>query len=55
MGPKGVKLDDQAWLSTPANAQRVLTALSNGFMPPDGPWPPDKVALFKSWIDNGFH
>jgi hypothetical protein len=55
MDLKGVKLEDQAWLSTPANAQRVFTALSSGFMPPDGRWPPEKVALFKSWMDGGFH
>jgi len=23
-------------------------------MPPDEPWPADRVALFKSWMDAGY-
>lgn len=50
-----VKLADQAWMSTPSNALRVYTALSNGDMPPDKPWPPEWTNLFKSWMDGGYH
>jgi hypothetical protein len=50
---RGVKLDDQAWMCTPANAQRVYDALSSARMPPDGPWPPKQITLFKQWMDAG--
>lgn len=48
----GVKLDDPAWMCVPANAQHVYAAVSAGKMPPDAPWPADRVALFisrRSW------
>lgn len=41
------------------NAAGIYDAVSNGRMPPppseggDGPWPPDKVATFKQWMDEG--
>ena len=53
MVPRGKKLNDPTWMCTPANAQQVYNAVSNGIMPPDGPWPPDRVALFKQWMDQG--
>jgi len=53
MGPRGKKLDDPAWMCVPANAQLVYSAVSAGRMPPDGRWPPDKVAIFKQWMDQG--
>ena len=37
-----------------ANADRILTKLSDGSMPCDGPWPEERVALFRSWVDAGF-
>jgi hypothetical protein len=36
-----------------ASAQKILAALSNGSMPCDGPWPADRVALFREWVDAG--
>ena len=36
-----------------ANGDRILEAVSAGSMPCDGPWPSDKVDLFKRWIDEG--
>lgn len=54
MKPAGVLLDDRSWMSVPANAQEVLHAVSSGKMPPDAPWPQNRVALFKSWIDAGY-
>ena len=53
MKPAGVLLDDPAWMCVPANAQKVLHAVASGKMPPDAPWPPDRVALFKQWMDAG--
>jgi hypothetical protein len=36
-----------------ANGDRILGAVSAVSMPCDGPWPSDKVDLFKRWIDEG--
>jgi hypothetical protein len=36
-----------------ANGDSILGAVSAGSMPCDGPWPSDKVDLFKRWIDEG--
>jgi hypothetical protein len=49
----GVALGDAAWMCVPANAQLVYGAVSAGKMPPDAPWPADRVALFKQWMDAG--
>jgi hypothetical protein len=44
------------------NAQHILARLKaqgGAVMPPppakggDGPWPPEKIALFQTWIDDG--
>ena len=48
-----VLLDDAAWMCVAANAQHVYHAVSSGKMPPDAPWPADRVVLFKSWMDAG--
>jgi hypothetical protein len=53
MGSSGVNLDDPAWMCVPANAQNVYGQLSAGAMPPDAPWPPDRISLFKKWMDAG--
>jgi len=53
MGPSGVKLDDPTWMCVHANAQSVYFQISTGAMPPDAPWPPDRVSLFKRWMDAG--
>jgi hypothetical protein len=53
MGPRGKHLDDPVWMCTPANAQRVFNAVSAHRMPPDAAWPPERVALFKQWMDQG--
>lgn len=52
---RGKKLNDATWMCTPANAQEVYNAVFNGVMPPDGRWPPDRVALFKQWMDDGYN
>ena len=53
MKPAGIALDDPAWMCIPANAHLVYGAVSTGKMPPDAPWPPAHVSLFKTWIDAG--
>jgi hypothetical protein len=50
----GVDLDDPAWMCVPANAESVYGAVSAGTMPPDDLWPPDRVSLFKKWMDAGY-
>ncbi len=40
------------------NADDVLDAVAGGRMPPppprgEGPWSPDKIDLFKRWMDGG--
>lgn len=35
------------------NAPAILVRLQNGSMPCDAPWPPERVALFRRWIDDG--
>jgi hypothetical protein len=54
MKSAGVLLDNAAWMSVPANAAHVLHAVSSGKMPPDEPWPSDRIALFKRWMDAGY-
>lgn len=54
MKAAGVHLDDAAWMSVPANAQKVLHAVSAGVMPPDAPWPKERVALLQQWIASGY-
>lgn len=36
-----------------ANAQAILAAVTDGFMPCDEPWPPERVDLFRRWVDDG--
>ncbi len=54
MGPAGLNLDDPAWMCVPANAQSVYEQVSAGTMPPDAPWPSERVSLFKKWMDAGY-
>jgi hypothetical protein len=36
-----------------ANADAILARVANGSMPCDGPWPQERVELFRSWVDAG--
>ncbi|HEX9200708.1 MAG TPA: hypothetical protein VF865_14185 [Acidobacteriaceae bacterium] len=53
MKSMGIDLDDPVWMCVSANAQLVYGTPSGGSMPPDEPWPADRVALFKTWMDAG--
>jgi hypothetical protein len=55
MTPRRIKLADPTWMCLAENAQRVFDVLTTGFMPPDGKWSDDKLALFKNWMDGGLH
>ena len=58
MREMGVLLDDYGYLSDPGHAQDILDQVSSGSMPPpdsgEPPWPPERVQLFRNWIDGGF-
>jgi hypothetical protein len=53
MKSMGIDLGDAAWMCVPANAQEVYRVVADGSMPPDEPWPTDRVSLFKQWMDSG--
>ena len=36
-----------------SNADAIYRRVSEGSMPCDGPWPENKVELFRSWMDAG--
>jgi hypothetical protein len=63
MTPRGVHLDDAAWMCDPAaghgfadhgNARRVYNALSRGVMPPDSAWPQPCLDTYDAWMAAGF-
>jgi hypothetical protein len=35
------------------HAVAIAERLKNGSMPCDGAWPPDRVELFETWVDQG--
>ena len=37
-----------------AHAAGILERLSNGTMPCDGAWPPDRITVFRRWTETGF-
>ena len=49
----GVELGDPAWMCVPANAESVYRTVADGSMPPDEPWPAERVALFNEWMNAG--
>jgi hypothetical protein len=36
-----------------ANADGILARVTDGSMPCDGPWPQDRVEVFRRWVDAG--
>jgi hypothetical protein len=34
-----------------ANADKILATLADGSMPCDGPWPAERVELFRAWVE----
>jgi len=35
------------------HATEILERVANGTMPCDGAWPPERVAVFRSWVEAG--
>jgi hypothetical protein len=35
------------------NADQILTAVRDGVMPCDGPWPTEQVDVFQRWVESG--
>jgi hypothetical protein len=54
MKAMGINLDDPAWMCLPANADSVYREVAAGTMPPDEAWSPERVSLFKKWMEAGF-
>jgi hypothetical protein len=36
-----------------SHAAAIAERVKNGSMPCDGAWPPDRVALFERWVEEG--
>ncbi len=36
------------------HAEEIYKSVAEGWMPPDEPWPEERVACFKKWMDAGF-
>jgi hypothetical protein len=50
---KGFGLDLCSYDQVREQAAQIYATLEDGSMPCDEPWPKDKVALFKRWMDDG--
>ena len=47
------RFDLWSYADVQANADAIAGRLKNGSMPCDGAWPPDRVALFERWVEQG--
>ena len=45
--------DLASYESVKENADEIYERVADGSMPCDEPWPEDRVALFREWIDEG--
>jgi hypothetical protein len=50
---QGYGLDLSSYEDVKANAAEIYARLEDGSMPCDEPWPAERLALFKQWIDEG--
>ncbi len=50
---KDYGVDLSSYEDVKAKASKILATLEDGSMPCDAPWPPDRVTLFKRWMDEG--
>jgi len=50
---KAMGLDLSSYDDVRAKASGIYSRLEDGSMPCDGPWPKERVGLFKRWMDEG--
>ena len=50
---KDYGLDLSSFTDIKAQAEEIYTRILDGSMPCDEPWPKDRIALFKRWIEEG--
>jgi hypothetical protein len=50
---KDFGLDLSAYAEVKAEAENIYARVLDGSMPCDEPWPKDRIALFKQWMEEG--
>ncbi len=50
---KSFGLDLSSYADVKAHSQAIYSRLEDGSMPCDEPWPSEKIATFKQWMDDG--
>jgi hypothetical protein len=50
---QGYGLDLSSYEDVKARVLEIHQCLQDGSMPCDEPWPPERVALFRQWVDDG--
>jgi hypothetical protein len=50
----GFAFDLSQYDDVKANADGIYERLADGSMPCDGPWPAERVAVFRQWVDEGY-
>lgn len=50
---KDFGLDLSSFADVKTQAQGIYERLADGSMPCDEPWPKDRIATFKQWMDEG--
>lgn len=50
---KSFGLDLSSYADVKANAEMIYDRLADGSMPCDDPWPQERVAQFKQWMEEG--
>ena len=50
---QGYGLDLSSYEDVSSHAEDIYARLEDGSMPCDEPWPVERLALFKRWMDDG--
>ena len=51
---QGYGLDLSSYDEVKERASEIYARLEDGSMPCDEPWPPERLAIFRLWMDEGF-
>jgi hypothetical protein len=51
---QGFGIDLSSYEDVKARAAEIYSRLVDGSMPCDKPWPPERLGLFRLWMDEGF-